>query len=214
MICSGAAHGERSPHVEYHLTVNYMINAQESRGEGWGPLYSEQVAVRAKAKMTSSCGSVLLPTHTCTHTLSPKIPSLTWLSVRLFRLFKMLSHFLSIQQIAELYRTDGLNCDAVVPWHKVKYLFTVTREVKAVCKREVTASVWTQCNINPTKSELSFRFYLLSFYIIFMFFIKKEKIFIGNEIIKQPNHQNKVHICKTMDEFKFNVSVCCYLTFV
>lgn len=128
-----------------------------------------------RPKWQAAVCSVLLPTHTCTHTLSPKIPSLTWLSVRLFRLFKMLSHFLSIQQIAELYWTDGLNCDAVVPWHKVEYLFTVTREVKAVCKREVTASVWTQCNINPTKSELSFRFYLLFFYIIFMFFFKERK---------------------------------------
>lgn len=70
--------GEQSPHVGYHLTVNYMINAQESRGEGKGPLYSEQVAVRALKEMTSSCGSGLTPTHKGPNRLG--IPHLTWLS--------------------------------------------------------------------------------------------------------------------------------------
>lgn len=49
LISFAAAHQDQSPHVEYHFTVNYMIN------EG-APLYSEQVAVRAKTEMTSSCG--------------------------------------------------------------------------------------------------------------------------------------------------------------
>lgn len=32
VICSGPAHEVRSPRDEYHLTVNYMINAQKCRG--------------------------------------------------------------------------------------------------------------------------------------------------------------------------------------
>lgn len=72
--------GEQSPHVGYHLTVNYMINAQESRGEGKGTLYSEQVAVHALKEMTSSCGSGLTPTHKGPNRLSSGIPHLTWLS--------------------------------------------------------------------------------------------------------------------------------------
>lgn len=48
---SAAAHEDQSPHVEYRFTVNYMIN------EG-APLYSEQVALRTEAEMTSSCGDV------------------------------------------------------------------------------------------------------------------------------------------------------------
>lgn len=56
LIGFAAAHEEQSPHVEYHFTVNYMIN------EG-ALLYSQQVAVRAKAEMTSSCGGALMPRH-------------------------------------------------------------------------------------------------------------------------------------------------------
>lgn len=51
LIGFAAAHQDQSPHVEYHFTVNYMIN------EG-APLHSEQVALRARTETTSSCGCV------------------------------------------------------------------------------------------------------------------------------------------------------------
>lgn len=75
-----SAVGERqSPHVAYRFTVNDMIDAEKSRGEGSGALYLEQVAIRAWKEMTCSCGSGLAPTHRGPGWLSHGIPQLTWL---------------------------------------------------------------------------------------------------------------------------------------